>query len=126
MVSAIENHHVKPGMVLPSGRKLATQLKVSGNTVVLAYQNLVDEGFIETRERSGYYDCDNVLSFYASSDIKPVDTKSHSSVDWNSLFSIQASKHLAIKKQKDWQKFPYAFLYGQYDKEVFPIADWRG
>ena len=54
MVSAIVNQHVKPGMALPSGRKLATQLRVSHNTVVLAYQNLVDEGFIETRERSGY------------------------------------------------------------------------
>ena len=63
MVSAIVNQHVKPGMALPSGRKLATQLKVSRNTVVLAYQNLVDEGFIETRERSGYYVCDDVLSW---------------------------------------------------------------
>ncbi len=38
MVSAIVNQHVKPGMALPSGRKLATQLKVSRNTFVLAYQ----------------------------------------------------------------------------------------
>jgi GntR family transcriptional regulator/MocR family aminotransferase len=125
MVSAIVNHHVKPGMALPSGRKLATQLKVSRNTVVLAYQNLVDEGFIETRERSGYYVCQDVLSGYASSEIKAVPQVQRSSVDWENLFSIQPSRHLSVKKQKDWQKFPYAFLYGQYDKEVFPIADWR-
>ncbi len=67
MVSAIVNRHVRPGMPLPSGRKLADQLKVSRNTVVLAYQNLVDEGFIETRQRSGYYVCEDVLSGYANS-----------------------------------------------------------
>ena len=47
-------HHIQPGSPVPSGRKLAHQLKVSRNTVVLAYQNLIDEGFIESRERSGF------------------------------------------------------------------------
>jgi GntR family transcriptional regulator/MocR family aminotransferase len=125
MVSAIVNHHVKPGMALPSGRKLASQLKVSRNTVVLAYQNLVDEGFIETRERSGYYVCENVLSGYVNSSITPIKKGHQSSVDWEALFSIRPSRHLSVNKQKNWQQFPYVFLYGQYDKEIFPIADWR-
>jgi GntR family transcriptional regulator/MocR family aminotransferase len=125
MVSAILNHHVKPGMPLPSGRKLSTQLKVSRNTVVLAYQNLVDEGFVETRERSGYYVCEDVLSGYANSDVEPVKNYQESSVNWNELFSIQPSQLTTVKKQQDWQRFPYSFLYGQYDKKIFPIGDWR-
>ena len=125
MVSAIVNRHVRTGMPLPSGRKLATQLKVSRNTVVLAYQNLVDEGFIETRQRSGYYVCEDVLSGYAKSKKKEFDKKEKSSLDWKQLFSIQPSNFVTAKKQQDWQQYPYAFLYGQYDKEIFPIADWR-
>ena len=124
MVSAIINHHVKPGMSLPSGRKLATQLKVSRNTVVLAYQNLVDEGFIETRERSGYYVCEDVLSGYANIEAN-VKKNKVSPFDWNNLFSIKPSQFTFVKKQRDWQTYPHAFLYGQYDKEIFPIADWR-
>ncbi|PID33697.1 MAG: 2-aminoadipate aminotransferase [Thiotrichales bacterium] len=125
MVSAIVNHHVRPGMPLPSSRKLAKQLKVSRNTVVLAYQNLVDEGFIETRQRSGYYVCEDVLSGYAHSKPQETSNKETSSLDWKPLFSIQPSKFETVKKQKNWQQFPYAFLYGQYDKGIFPIADWR-
>ncbi len=124
MVSAILNHHVKPGMPLPSGRKLATQLKVSRNTVVLAYQNLVDEGFIETRQRSGYYVCEDVLSGYANAKPKLEDS-ANSSVDWKKCFTTTPSQFISIKKQKNWQQYEYAFLYGQYNKEIFPIADWR-
>lgn len=125
MVSAIVNRHVRPGMPLPSGRKLALQLKVSRNTVVLAYQNLVDEGFIETRQRSGYYVCEDVLSGYAKVKKKPENEEKKSSVDWTKSFSTTPSQFTSIKKQKDWQKYPHAFLYGQYDKNIFPIADWR-
>ena len=124
MVSAILNHHVKPGMSLPSGRKLATQLKVSRNTVVIAYQNLVDEGFIETRERSGYYVCEDVLSGYANAKPKLKDS-ADSSVDWKKCFTTTPSQFVSVKKQKNWQQYPHAFLYGQYDKNIFPIADWR-
>ncbi|MCP2936434.1 PLP-dependent aminotransferase family protein, partial [Salmonella enterica subsp. enterica serovar Typhimurium] len=27
--------------------------------------------------------------------------------------------------EDDWQRFPYPFLYGQFDKELFPTAAWR-
>ena len=40
---------------LPSSRELAQQLQVSRNTIVLAYQRLVDEGYLISRERQGYF-----------------------------------------------------------------------
>lgn len=43
---------------LPSKRLLASQLGVSVNTVDAAYQQLVSEGYLEARARSGYYVCD--------------------------------------------------------------------
>jgi len=47
------------GSKLPSSRKLAKQLEVSRNTVVLVYQSLIDEGYILSRERSGIYVSDD-------------------------------------------------------------------
>ena len=44
-----------PGERLPSKRSLAEHLGVSVVTVEGAYQMLVDEGYAEARERSGYY-----------------------------------------------------------------------
>ena len=40
---------------LPSKRQLATQLQVSVNSVTLAYEQLLAEGYIYTIERSGYF-----------------------------------------------------------------------
>jgi len=65
MVDAITKGHLAPGAAMPSGRKLAEQLKVARNTVVLAYQQLLDEGFIVARERSGFYVSADVLAGFA-------------------------------------------------------------
>ena len=54
VVEAILARAILPGDKLPSSRALAKQLKVSRNTVILAYQALVDTGYLQPRERSGY------------------------------------------------------------------------
>ena len=51
-----------PGARLPSSRQLAVQLGVARNTVFLAYQQLIADGRVESRERSGLY-----VSFDANS-----------------------------------------------------------
>lgn len=61
VVSAILGGQLPPGEALPSCRQLADRLGVARNTVMLAYQHLVDEGYLESRERSGYYVCEDVL-----------------------------------------------------------------
>ena len=52
IVAAILGGHIPVDSPLPSGRKLSEQLGVARNTVVLAYQQLVDEGYLLARERS--------------------------------------------------------------------------
>ena len=42
------------GDKLPSRRKMARELRVSVNTVDSAYQQLVSEGYLESRPRSGF------------------------------------------------------------------------
>ncbi len=46
---------VKPGEKLPSKRTLAAHLKVSVITVENAYSQLIAEGYIYSREKSGYF-----------------------------------------------------------------------
>ena len=54
----IERGKLKKGEKLPSKRSLAEHLGISLITVENAYQMLKDEGYIEPRERSGYYVCE--------------------------------------------------------------------
>ena len=43
------------GTRMPGKRRLAAELSVSVNTVDAAYQMLAAEGYLESRERSGFY-----------------------------------------------------------------------
>ena len=55
LVDGILKGAFPPGMRLPSSRRLAQQLDVARNTVVLAYQQLVAEGYLVSRQRSGVF-----------------------------------------------------------------------
>jgi GntR family transcriptional regulator / MocR family aminotransferase len=49
---------MRPGHRLPSSRVLAAQLGVARNTILLAYHELEDEGYLETKRGSGHYVAD--------------------------------------------------------------------
>ena len=46
---------IPAGTRMPGKRRLAAELSVSVNTVDAAYQILAAEGYLEARERSGFY-----------------------------------------------------------------------
>ena len=46
---------ITAGTRMPGKRRLAAELSVSVNTVDAAYQLLAAEGYLESRERSGFY-----------------------------------------------------------------------
>ena len=51
----IEERVFRPGMRMPSIRKLALDKHVSRFTVVEAYERLVAQGYLESRRGSGFY-----------------------------------------------------------------------
>lgn len=52
---AILEGKLKANEKLPSKRNLASQLKIGINTVTTAYEQLLAEGYIYTRQRKGYF-----------------------------------------------------------------------
>ncbi|MBR2328555.1 MAG: PLP-dependent aminotransferase family protein, partial [Clostridia bacterium] len=54
---------IAPGEKLPSKRRMAEHHGISIHTVQNAYEQLIAEGYIEARERSGYYVSDFPASF---------------------------------------------------------------
>lgn len=53
----IRNNIIGAGERLPSKRALAEHLGVSVLTIASSYQMLIDEGYVYSRERSGYFVC---------------------------------------------------------------------
>ena len=124
LVSAILGGQLPVSDRIPSSREMARQLGVSRNTVVLAYQSLIDDGYIVARERSGYYVNEKILRGHA---VRPQVEKPEGAAppDWAARLRVRPSRQANIKKPPDWQSFPYPFIYGQVDHTLFPIAEWR-
>ena len=124
LVSAILGGQLPAEDRIPSSRQMAKRLGVSRNTVVLAYQALIDDGYIVSRERSGYFVNENILKGRVQ---KPhIDSSSHAMApDWETRFRVRPGAQRNITKPADWQNYPYPFIYGQVDHKLFPIAEWR-
>jgi len=124
IVSAILDDRLPLEIPLPSSRELAKHLGISRNTVVLAYQQLIDEGYLVSRERNGYYIDKSMLSGRVKlmPIIHPDDAVQP---DWDHHIKFRPSQQRNIVKPIDWKKYQYPFLYGQLDPALFPIADWR-
>ena len=122
LVNAILDNHLPGDSALPSCRTLAKQLGVGRNTVVIAYQALVDDGYLISKERSGHY-VNTELSHTSLSN-----HKHHTNVEnanWIKRIKIRPSRLPHLNKPVNWRDFPYPFIYGQFDPSLFPIADWR-
>ena len=52
--AAITSGQIRANEALPSARKLALQLKTNRHTIMAAYQELVAQGWVESKERKGY------------------------------------------------------------------------
>ena len=55
IASQIRSGQLAPGVRLPGKRSLAAHLAVAVNTVDTAYQMLLAEGYLESRQRSGFF-----------------------------------------------------------------------
>ena len=55
IAAQIRSGQLAPGSRLPGKRSLAAQLAVAVNTVDTAYQMLLAEGYLESRQRSGFF-----------------------------------------------------------------------
>ncbi|MEO0624866.1 MAG: PLP-dependent aminotransferase family protein [Pseudomonadota bacterium] len=124
LVASIAGGQLEPRAPVPSTRAMAHRLGVSRNTVTLAYQALVAEGFLVSRERSGFY-----VDPAAFEGLTPVPLAKGRApgqgIDWErrSVKDVHAARF--ITRPQDWSRYPYPFIYGQVDHTIFPIAEWR-
>jgi len=126
LVSAILDGQLAGNEPVPSSRKLAKSLSVSRNTVVLAYQGLLEDGYLDARERSGYFVTERAVEAVKNQPrAKPVVNEPTREPDWAARFNVRPTRQENIRKPVNWQDYPYPFIYGQVDHTLFPLSDWR-
>jgi GntR family transcriptional regulator/MocR family aminotransferase len=124
LVEGILKGNFPAGSKLPSSRKLAEQLAVARNTVVLAYEQLIEEGYIESRQRSGIYVRQNILDGHVGFQGKPI-TETGRSSGWKDRIRIRTKPEKEFHWPSNWQQYPYPFIDGHFDSSLYPAAQWR-
>ncbi len=97
------------GEPLPSSRELAAQSNISRNTVLVVYDRLLGEGYLETKPRSGIF-------------INPALVTKHATPTGNKL---QLQDAFGIKDQERRLRGPIPFHPSQPDVRLFPIERWN-
>ncbi|MGI9382016.1 MAG: PLP-dependent aminotransferase family protein [Methyloligellaceae bacterium] len=123
IVSAILDGELPAGATMPSLRKLARSLGVSRNTVNATYQQLVAEGFLKSRERSGHYvlgDVSKTPEYRPPASLEP-----KCRPQWGQRLALTPSRQRNVVKAADWLAYPYPYIYNQLDLELFPVTEWR-
>ena len=99
---------------------------VARNTIVLAYQSLTSEGYVIARERSGLYVNEDVVkgralfARVAGTAPKPLPTSNGGGGS-----RVVRPGGESYRYPPDWQKYPFPFIEGRFDRSLFPVAEWR-
>jgi len=88
---------------LPSIRSLADYLNVSRNTVDVAYQQLLAEGYVESRPKSGMYVTNTQFD----------------------LLQIDKKPAVFLHPHSETKSCTYDFRYGKVDSRLFPLNEWK-
>ena len=124
---AIVEGRLAANTIMPASRRLAQQLEISRNTVVLAYSALVEDGYLKARERSGFFVNPEIIENIVRVEQPRTeeDPNPAESFDWSEKIVLQASKARNIVKPSNWRDYKYCFVYGQLDPQIFPVEHWR-
>jgi len=123
LANLILERRISPDMPLPSSRKLAWILEISRSTVTLVYQRLVDEGFLVSRERQGYFVNPELVGATPANETGGPEITPRG--DWSNRLKHRITSQRNITKPLDWYRYPFPFIFGQIGADLMPIAEWR-
>lgn len=120
VIEAIHSGQMTEGQRMLPSRQLAEQLGIARNTVTAVYEELVARGYLYSVPRRGHFIARGIGSGAAETP-----ASSRANVDWDALLYQRPSTLRHIHKPSNWQDFPFPFVYGQVDPQLFPLNTWR-
>lgn len=97
----IHDRSLRPGEKLPSKRTLAHEIGLSVQTVVIAYEQMIAEGYLLAKEKKGYYVCQ--MPAYLFDETEP---------------------RLNEDAKKEPKKYLFDFQTALVDPDHFPYLEW--
>jgi GntR family transcriptional regulator/MocR family aminotransferase len=113
---------LRPGAPLPPSRALAQQLGVSRNTVMLAYQRLTAEGYLQSREALGTFVSNELPeSCLTAMRAVPPATAAGDALPARRPIPFRGRAHAVAGARR----LPLDFWLGRPDPHWFPFGLWR-
>ena len=127
VVQAILDGRLAAGAALPSSRELAAVLGISRNTVTASYLQLVDEGFLQARPRSGVFVAAGALPAapLAAEPLHGISGQPGQPPQWSVRVLRSVADRPTLAKPAQWRDYRYPFVYGSHDAELFPTEAFR-
>ncbi|WP_420336445.1 PLP-dependent aminotransferase family protein [Roseibium sp.] len=122
IVEAVFAGRFAPGEKMPSTRKLAEHLGVARITVTLAYEELVANGYLESKGRSGFFIAQDAP---VQQRFKTKEPKCEAQIDWSRAIGQRFTGQAPVARPANWTDFTYPFIYGQSDSRLFDHHNWR-
>lgn len=124
----IEDGTLRANEKLPSKRKLSSYLNISQNTIQSAYNQLVDEGYLYAKERSGYFveEIDWFMAPIEKKDIlieKKKEKEYYYDFNFNSIDTSEFPQKELIKSYRDCIEELELFQYQGDSQGFYPLRD---
>lgn len=120
IIEAVYTGALRPGRKVPSSRALASQLGVSRNTVVLAYADLLAEGHLVARDRSGIFVSHDLVQGRLVGQRVPESVRSPIAERMS-----EVAADTGIRCPQYWRQYAYPFRDGCIDAVLNPVSEWR-
>lgn len=124
---------LRGGDPLPASRALSEQLGVSRNTVVLAYELLLSEGYVESRRNVGMFVSSNLPETGMSALREPAADRGPGAAGSRRAVgrrrgsagspAAKRGAHTVISPNRG--RFEHDFWIGRVDPSTFPVGEWR-
>lgn len=125
IIDSIAIGTLTPGQRLPSSRQLSAELGVARNTIAAAYERLIADGHLVSRDRSGVFVCDNPAVFSQFGPMVSGPGERPEAPQWRKRLPSPENGTNSRPLPPDWEMYPFPFIDGPLDKSVFPVAEWR-
>lgn len=113
------------GQKMPSTRLLSSENSVSRNTVVMAYDQLIAEGYVETRVGAGTFVAANIPAQRITAKPNAIVRKAGGLNPRLSGYGRRVLANYAGARSASDQKLDVDFRYGAINPDDFPLDIWR-
>jgi GntR family transcriptional regulator/MocR family aminotransferase len=115
---------LKPGTPVPATRSLAEQIEVSRNTVMLTYEQLVIEGYLQTRRAVGtFVSFDLPEDTLRVSSCAPEPREEPERRTHRQPVRFSGQRHPVVNRNR--HRLAIDFWVGRPDDRSFPMKTWR-